>query len=141
MFKLLAKQKMYYILKHLNTRTLLFGVLMLVSISLIFSTVKVVQKNYSLQQQVDNLASEVSLLELENENLQLGIAYYNTDAFLELEARKKFNKVAHGEKVIALPRDGDGVLAASTEAKYSDDQKPQYAENFDEWFHFLFQRQ
>ncbi len=108
----------------------------IIAASLIYSTVKAVQKNYALQAQVDELAEEISLLELENENLKLGIEYYKTDTYLELEARQKFNKSAAGEKVLLLPKDGDGPELAEDEAAKQEEQ----LSNFMQWKYFLFGR-
>jgi len=108
----------------------------IIALSLIWSTVKAVQKNYELQAQVDSLEEEISLLELENENLKLGIDYYKTDTYLELEARQKFNKAARGESVLLLPKDGDGPEAETENQQESESERT----NLEQWTYFLFGR-
>jgi cell division protein FtsB len=108
----------------------------IIGVSLIWSTIKAVQRNYELQGQVDALEEEIAVLELENQNLKLGIEYYKTDTFLELEARQKFNKAAPGEGVLLLPKDGDGPEA---EQDLSDTQEEEKS-NFEQWKYFLFGR-
>ena len=94
--------------KHLDTNNIVFFLFVILSFSLAWNTVKEIQRNYTLQQEVDSLKQEVDLLALENENLKLNIEYFKTDAFLELEVRQKLDKVASGETVLILPKDGDG---------------------------------
>lgn len=106
----------------------------IIAISLVWSTIKAVQKNYQLQSQVDNLSEEIAILELENQNLKLGIDYYKTDTYLELEARQKFNKSANGESVLLLPKDGDGPAAENEDQNGQTEEKS----NFEQWKYFLF---
>jgi len=108
----------------------------IIALSLIWSTVKAVQKNYELQGQVDNLEDQISILELENENLKLGIEYYKTDTYLELEARQKFNKAGDGESVLLLPKDGDGPQ----DDQNASGQNEQERSNLEQWKYFLFGR-
>lgn len=111
-----------------------------ICISLVWNTVKVVQKNYGLQAQVDKLKTEIEILELENQNLTYNIAYFNTDEFLELAAREKFNQKAPGERVVALPKD-DAVYTSPEDEAESEVQKPQYKENLEQWLYFLFKQE
>ena len=107
---------------------------------MIFNTVKVVQKNFGLQAQVDKLRDEITILELKNQQLKYDIEYYKTDEYLELAAREKFNKKAAGERVVALPdSDLTDPDLQSEESKRT--PKPQYQENFQQWLYFLFGRE
>jgi cell division protein FtsB len=108
----------------------------IIAASLIWSTIKTVQKNYQLQAEVDNLVEEIEILELENENLRLGIEYFKTDTYLELEARQKFNKAGNGESVLLLPRDGEGSQPDENTAQDQDSE----LSNFQQWLYFLFGR-
>lgn len=105
--------------------------------SLIWQTVKVVQRNYTLQAQVDRLEDEVAVLELQNQRLKYDIEYYKTDEYLELAARKEFNKRASGESVVALSKD-DAVDPPLPEDAIDTLPKSQYQENFEQWLYFLF---
>jgi cell division protein FtsB len=112
----------------------------IVAMSLIYNTVRVVQKNYGLQQQVDRLKDEIAIIELENQQFKYNIEYYKTDAYLELAAREKFNKKAPGERVVALPKI-DYPDQIKTEAEQKQELKPQYQSNLDQWLYFLFGRE
>lgn len=116
-----------------NAVLILFVVL---AVSLIINTFGVIQKNYSLQQDVDELSDKVALVELQNQNLKYNIAYYETDAYLEIEAKRRFNLAAAGESVILLPKDGEPVVEADTDdlvVVASTDDKS----NFEQWMAFL----
>lgn len=115
----------------------LVGFVMIVS--LLWQTVRVVQKNYGLQQQVDKLNDEIAILELQNDRLRYNIEYYKTDAYLELAAREQFNKKAPGETVLVLDKD-DPVDPPKPEEiqRAANKDKPQYQQNLEQWLYFLF---
>ena len=117
----------------------IFALFLVIALSLIYNTLTVIQKNYELQQQVDELAQEVALIELENQNLALNIEYFKTDAYLEAEAKRRFNLSEPGEGVILLEKDGDNpILETPFDEAQPEPVKPQYQENFDSWMTFLF---
>ena len=122
-------------------QNVLFVLFVVLAVSLAWNTVNVITRNYELQQQVNELETEVQITELENENLKFNIAYYESDEFLELAAREKFSKAKPGERVLLLPKTGDVDLLPEPEKVSSEDQKPQYQENYDQWMYFLFGRQ
>lgn len=109
----------------------------LIAVSLIWNTIGVVQKNYGLQAQVDKLENEIAILELQNQQLKYDIEYYQTDEYLELEAREKFNKKAPGERVVALS-DNDLKDPLPEEEQAELIPKPQYEQNLEQWLYFLF---
>lgn len=113
----------------------IFGIV--IAASLVWQTVKVVQRNYTLQQQVDRLSDEVAVLQLQNDQLKFDIEYYKTDEYLELAARKEFNKRGAGERVVALSKD-DVSDPSLPEDQANTLTKPQYQANLDEWLFFLF---
>jgi cell division protein FtsB len=102
---------------------------------LVWGTVGVVQRNYKLQQQVDRLNDEIAILELENQQLQYNIEYYQTDEYLELSARELFNKKAPGERVIALPKNDPPAENTTTDPS---ELQTESQSNFQQWLDFLF---
>src|SRR4051812_21857007 len=69
-----------------------------------WSGLQVIEANYQLQQQVAQLEQQNQVVELENNNLKLSNEYYNTDQYLELQARRQFGKGAPGEKLLLVPK-------------------------------------
>jgi cell division protein FtsB len=91
-----------------------------------------IQSNYVLQKQIARL--------------QLKNQYYNTDQYLELQARRQFGRAAPGETLILVPK---GVAMSRTvdlpaeeaESKEQPDpEKPTYQKNFEAWIEFFFHR-
>lgn len=110
-----------------------------------WSGVRVIETNYKLQQQIARLEEEKKLLELENANKRLENEYYNTDQYLELQARKQFGKAAPGETVLIVPE--NVALAHTAEMGQAAEQKneakpakPFYQKNFEAWMSFFFRR-
>lgn len=121
---------------------LAFGVVVLL---VTWSGITVIQTNYELQKQIAHVEQEVDLQKLENSNLKLRNEYYNTEQYLELQARKQFGRGAAGESLLLVPE--NVALAHSIEPenvaeeqKPAEEGKPFYQQNFEAWMAFLFRR-
>ena len=125
---------------------LAFGVIALL---VTWSSVKVVQANYDLQKQISAMQQVNDVQVLANNNLKLKNQYLNTNEYLELAARRHFNKAAPGEKLLIIPK--EVALAHSVDVpkpKTIDDHINETAKasgssaqhNFDAWLDFLFHR-
>lgn len=123
--------------KIFNNKTLSFAVFLVLAASLTWNTVKVIQRNFELQQQVNNLTGEVELLKVKNQNKKYQIEYFKSNVFLELAAREKFKKAAAGEKVVNLPKDTTVESADTADVVIEEDK----SSNFDKWIAFLFHRE
>lgn len=115
------------------------GVVLLVS----WSGVGVIQANYDLQKQIADLEQQVELKELENSNQRLRNQYYETDQYLELQARRQFNKAAPGEKLYIVPKNvalshSVEPIIPTPETEADKPAKPFYQKNFEAWINFLF---
>lgn len=110
-----------------------------------WSGVRVIETNYKLQQQIARMEEETKVLELENTNKELENKYYESDRYLELQARRQFSKAAPGETVVLVPESValkhtvEISSADEAEAK-SSPKKPFYQENFEAWMNFFFRR-
>lgn len=121
---------------------LVFGIVVLL---VTWSGIGVIQTNYELQKKISALDQEVDLQKLENSNLQLRNQYFNTEQYLELQARRQFGKAAPGEKLLLVPK--SVALAHTKEIPKADKKtespvahKPFYQKNFEAWMSFLFRR-
>ena len=117
-----------------------FGVIVLL---VTWSGVNVIQQNYALQQQIAQLEQEIAIQELENANLALRNEYYNTDQYLELQARRQFGLAAPGETVQIVPEqvalDNSVPFPDEEQDNNTDElQKPVYRENLEAWLDFFF---
>jgi len=130
-----------------NIGMIAFGI---VALLVTWSSVKVVQTNYGLQKRLSTLQQQNEVSKLANENLKLKNQYYQTDDYLELAARKHFNKAKEGEKLVIVPK--EVALARTTEVKklntledsstITEEASGGSAQrNFNAWLDFLFHRQ
>jgi len=125
--------------KFLDSKNAVFGVFLIVALSMIYNTLVVIDKNYTLQQQVDKLADEIALIEVQNQNLKYNIEYYKTDSYLKNQAKRRFNLAEPGEKVIFFDKNNNQTTEQNSSAVENKlETKPQYRDNFDKWFIFLF---
>jgi cell division protein FtsB len=121
---------------------LVFGIIVLL---VSWSGLQVIETNYQLQQQIAKLEQTNQVTELENNNLKLSNEYYNTDQYLELQARRQLGRGAPGETLVLVPK---GVALAHTvdlSEKTKDQTKPKsakptYQRNFEAWMSFFFHR-
>ena len=120
---------------------IVFGLIVLL---VTWSGVGAVETNYNLQKQVSQYQQQDQLAQLENNDLQLQNQYYNTNEYLELQARELFGKGLPGEKLILVPQNvalADTVnLSTKTSAVNTSPTKPAYQRNFEAWINFFFHR-
>lgn len=117
------------------------GIILLVT----WSGISVIQTNYDLQKKISSLQQSIDVQKLANSNLQLRNQYFETDQYLELQARRQFGKAAPGETLLIVPR---SVGLAHSIAPLSPDKiiapiqnnKPAYQKHFEAWTDFLFRR-
>jgi cell division protein FtsB len=122
---------------------LVFGIIVLL---VTWSGLGAIQSNFVLQKQIARLEQENRVKELENNNLKLKNQYYNTDQYLELQARRQFGKAAPGEtlvlvpKTVALARTVEIPKVKKEQATKTAPQKPGYQKNFEAWIEFFVHR-
>jgi cell division protein FtsB len=86
-----------------NAHTLGLIAILAIAISVTYSTAKIIHKNYTLEQEITILRQENSLQEQVNANQKLKNEYYTTDAYLDLAARRYFNRASPGERLVLVP--------------------------------------
>ncbi len=79
------------------------GAILLVYITV--STVQAIWQNYQIDKELAQLREENAQLKLRNKYLQNLIAYRQTDAFKDKEAREKLNYQKPGESVLIIPNE------------------------------------
>jgi len=118
--------------------TVFIGILLLMT----WSGMKVVETNYGLQKQINELQQQADLTKLQNDTLRLGNQYYTTDTYLEQSARQNLGLAKPGETEVIIPKD----VALSKLAKVSSDSElapretTQSTSNFRSWMNFFFHR-
>jgi cell division protein FtsB len=121
---------------------LIFGIIVLM---VSWSGVRVIERNYRLQQQIARLEEQTKLYELEAANKKLENEYYQTDQYLELQARGALGKAAPGETVLLVSEETAmshtvELEKTSKQTAKAKPQKPFYQKNFEAWVSFFFRR-
>jgi cell division protein FtsB len=92
--------------------------------------------NYDLQRQVDQARLDNQLIELQNQNLRLEQAYFQTNEFLDLQARALLGKANPGEHLVLLPR----IASSPEQNNNSTPTETPTKSNLNQWTDFLFGR-
>ena len=104
----------------------------IVIIYLMLTLGQTVKRNYTLGKQIEQLNAQITLLQVQKDQLSYGIQYYNTDSFRDREARSKLGLQLPGESVVIIPR------ASPTTAPLADPGKAAAKRsNQAQWFDFL----
>lgn len=103
----IKKEKKFY-----SQFSIVFGIFLLVFISV--SLVKEIVRRYEVNKEISQLETEIGRLESRNGELDQLITFFNTDEFLEQEARTRLNLQKPQEQVIIIP---DLKLAPREEQK------------------------
>lgn len=123
------------------------GMIVFVVIALLitWSGVKVITTNYALQKDIAIMEQQNEVRRLQNQNLELENKFYETNEYLEIEARRHFGKALPGETVWVVPRDvalryvTEPTRIAAEEAEIT--RIPSGARaNFNAWLDFLLHR-
>lgn len=124
-----------------STKNLGLYLFLVVAIAVAWSTARIIQKNYVLEQQIVELQQQTLIQEQENKNQALKNQYYQTDAYLDLAARKYFSKSTPGEKLYIVPKEIalQYVKVQPQPEKESKlvEQKNRIIRNWQNWLDFL----
>lgn len=130
-------------LRDIRTIGLLLFLVVVLMVS--WSGVRVIDTNYQLQRQIAQLQQENEVQQLQNDNLRLTNAYFDTTQYLELAARENFGLAAPGETVLIVPervalRYAVDLASESGKQIDAEDKRPAYQRNFQAWMDFFLHR-
>jgi hypothetical protein len=103
----------------------------------VWGSLGVMQRNYTLQKELDDKSRQLIVAQLGTESSQLEQRYYQTDEYKELAVRERLGLVTPGESVLILPpnsktaKNADNVLTGSVAT-------PEPKSNLTQWIDFLF---
>lgn len=143
---MIKKYKISEIIETLrDVRVVSFIAFGIISLLVAWNIIGVIEKNYELQQQIAQLDRENTLQSLRNTNQALRNEYFNSQQYLELQARRQLGLAAEGETVYLVPE--SVALANSIEVQERpsvappEDEKPWYRQNLEEWREFFFRNE
>ena len=117
-------QKWLYHLKHRywNLNNIVLLVALILASSWVWGSITTMQRNFTLQKEVDARKRQLELTRLEVATLEYRQNYLRSDEYKELAAREKLGLVVPGEKMLILPPN-------SQKAKQFDEKKPTVERN------------
>jgi cell division protein FtsB len=123
--------------KYLTLNNVVIALAFLIVASWVWGSLGMMQRNYSLQKEVDLKKRQLELTELQRDNLNLQKRYYQTAEYQELAARESLGLVRPGEKVLILPENSQAAKDADTTKKETTVAVVQTS-NIEQWVNFLF---
>lgn len=133
-------RRKYYHFRHdyltLNNIGLVVG--LAIAAGWVWGSLGVMQRNYTLQKELDDKSRQLIVAQLDTASAQLEQRYYQTDEYKELAVRQRLGLAAPGESVLILPpnsqaaKDAGNVNAVKTTSDLG--QKS----NLWQWINFLF---
>lgn len=93
-----------------------------------------IKRNYDLGRQINDLKSQISLLQDQKTELSYDIQYYNTNSFRDRQARSQLGLQLPGENVIIIPH---GTPSPTAEPTLGPTKPTVQKSNFQQWIDFL----
>ncbi|MCU0667072.1 MAG: septum formation initiator family protein [Patescibacteria group bacterium] len=124
----------------INAHTIGLIAIVLVAVSVTYSTAKIIHKNYTLEQEISILKQENFLQEQTNTNQKLKNEYFTTDAYLDLAARRYFNRASPGERLVLVPESVANTFITPLPKTLDSTTKPQpptIIQNWRKWIDFF----
>lgn len=138
MQKINIRKLIYHIRhKYVTLNNLVIVAALLIAASWVWGSLGMMQRNYSLQKEVDSKKRQLVLVELQKANLELQKRYYQTREYQELAVRETLGLVMPGEKVLVLPENSQAAKSADT-VKATTVVPVDQKSNLEQWINFLF---
>ena len=130
----------YHIRHHYFTlNNAVIAVAFIIAAGWVWGSLTAMQRNYTLQKQVDYQQQQLELTKLQVENLQLEQQYYQTPEYLQQAARQSLGLALPGEKLLILPPNSQQAIAEDTTTSAATaTTNTQNTSNFEQWINFLF---
>jgi cell division protein FtsB len=132
-------RKLLYVIRHkyVTLNNIVIAVAFLIAASWVWGSLGMMQRNYSLQKEVDVKKRQLELTELQRDKLELQKRYYQTAEYQELAVRDTLGLVRPGEKVLILPDNSEAAKKAdaTTSEVVTASSQPS---NIEQWINFLF---
>lgn len=133
-------RRLYYRISHeyftLNNVVIAIG--MIIAAGFVWGSLGVMQRNYTLQKELDDKKRQLIVAQLDTANAQLEQRYYKTNEYQELAVRERLGLATPGESVLILPENSQAVLDADAAASNTSSVKIATISNFGQWMNFLF---
>ena len=124
--------------KYVTFNNLVILTAFLIALGWVWGSLGVMQRNYSLQKEVDQKRRQLQLAELQKDSLELQKRFYQTNEYKELAARESLGLVMPGEKLLILPKNSEAAKKADAPVVAASAPVQESASNLEQWLNFLF---
>jgi len=136
-FKLYLRRLIYHVKNDLfSSENALLTIAVIICLILTSNSIVAMSRNWQLSERLASEKKQLELLRVEIDTLELENAYYDTDEFKELSARRLAGKQLPGEKLVYLGANSDQAKYKHTPAVVKVTTKEK--SNFEKWLAFLF---
>lgn len=133
-------RKTYYHLRHryFTMNNVVVAIALLIAASWAWGSVQAMERNYSLQKELNHKQRELKLTQLETDTLRYQQKYYESDEYKELAIRERLGLVQPGEKVLILPPNSATAKAVDNTVAAKEAPQKVSESNIQQWINFLF---
>lgn len=133
-------RKWYYNIRHryLTMNNIVMVIALFIAASWAWGSVSVMERNYTLQHEIDSKNRQLKLVKLETETLKYQQQYYKSDEYKELAVRQRLGLVMPGEKVLILPPNSAAASQEDSDQNSGLLRRAIKPSNFQQWMNFLF---
>ncbi len=133
-------RRTYYMIKKdfftLNNAVIL--VAFVIASSWIWGSLQMMQRNFTLQKELDDKSRQLIVAQLDTDNAKLEQRYYQTDEYKELAVRQRLGLVTPGEHLLILPPNSPAVINSDKAVATKPSITVAQISNFGQWMNFLF---
>jgi cell division protein FtsB len=133
-------RKIYYHVRYryLTMNNVVIAIALTIGAGWAWGSVEMMQRNFTLQKDVDGKARQLQLVDLQTQNLAYEQRYYESAEYQELAIRARLGLAKPGEKAIILPPNSDVAKKADTLLTQRAVQATEPVDNVQQWMNFLF---
>ena len=133
-------RRIYYRVKkdYFTLNNAVIAVAFIIAANWVWGSLGVMQKNFTLQKELDDKSRQLIVAQLDTDNAKLEQRYYQTDEYKELAVRQRLGLVTPGESVLILPPNSEAVKSADEAASTKVSIASAKISNFEQWANFLF---
>jgi len=133
-------RRIYYRVKkdYFTLNNAVIAVAFIIAANWVWGSLGVMQKNFTLQKELDDKSRQLIVAQLDTDNAKLEQRYYQTDEYKELAVRQRLGLVTPGESVLILPPNSEAVKNADETASTKVSIVSAKISNFEQWANFLF---
>lgn len=117
-----------------NKGVIIIGLFILIFLSVALG--KELLRRYEVNKEIAQLEKEIATLEKENIDINDLMNYFNTNSYIEKEARQKLGLQKEGETMVILPKEGDNQESSNTT---SEEEEEVNQTNLQRWWNYFFQ--